>query len=108
MKRHKHLFSIDRMSKVLGVSRAGFYKYIHRPQSYRSQENARLGFLLKKVYVDNRHTYGCRRLMNALKDQGESIGKYRVRSLMKKYQIIVKYKKIYFPDLWWVLVCHRH
>ena len=93
MRRHSHLFSIDRMSHVLGVSRAGFYKYIRRPQSYRSQEDERLGCMIKKVHLDNLRAYGCRRLMDALKDQGESIGKSRVRRLMEKHNIIVKYKK---------------
>jgi putative transposase len=72
----------------LGVSRAGFYKYIRRPESYRSQEDARLGCILKKVHVDNHRAYGCRRLMDALQDQGESIGKSRVKRLMEKHNII--------------------
>jgi putative transposase len=67
MKQHKDLFSIDRMSKVLVVSRAGFYRYLNRPKSMRAQEDARLAFILKKIHKENRGVYGFRRLMDALR-----------------------------------------
>jgi len=93
MSRYKDLFSIDRMAKVLGVSRGGFYKYLKRPLSARAQEDVRLGCMIKRVNSENRQVYGYRRLRSALMDEGEAISKSRVIRLMKKYNIVVRYKK---------------
>lgn len=93
MKKHKDEFSIERMSKVLGVSRAGFYRYINRRPSERSVEDTRLAGLLKKVHEENRRVYGYRRLILSLKDRGELVGKGRVIRLMKAHQIVARYKK---------------
>jgi len=93
MKQHKDLFSIERMAKVPGVSRAGYYRYIDRPLSRRSCDDARLACLLKRAHEENRRVYGFRRLKASLKEQGEIIGKGRVIKLMKAHGIVARYKK---------------
>ena len=74
------------MSNVLGVSRVPLQ--IYSP----SREDGRLCSVLKKIHVDNHRAYECRRLTDALKDQGESIGRTRVTMLMKEHRIVVKIK----------------
>jgi putative transposase len=93
MKGHKHLFSVERMSHVLGVSKQGFYRFLHRAPSLREQENTRLVVALKKAHLASRRTYGHRRLYKELNEQGVDIGKKRVIRLMKSNNIVAKAKK---------------
>lgn len=48
MKNHKDEFSIEKMSKVLSVSRSGYYQFIQAMPSKCSVENERL---LEKIKV---------------------------------------------------------
>jgi hypothetical protein len=50
MKEHKYLFSVERMSQILGVSKQGFYRFLRRESSLREQENTRLVIELKKAH----------------------------------------------------------
>jgi hypothetical protein len=45
MKDHNHHFAVGRMSKVLGVSRSGYYAFSQSHSGKRAQENAYLGIL---------------------------------------------------------------
>jgi len=93
MKAHKHLFSVERMSKILGVSKQGFYKFLSRTPSLRERENIRVASSLKVVHLASRMTYGHKRLYHELKAQGYFINKKRVIRLMKTNNIAPKYKK---------------
>jgi len=93
MKAHKHRFSVERMSKILGVSKQGFYKFLRRTPSSRERENIRVASSLKTAHMASRRTYGHRRLYQELRAQGYSISKKRVIRLMKINNIIPKYKK---------------
>lgn len=92
MKKHRPFFSVERMSNVLGVSRAGFYRYLKHTPSKRQQEDSRLSCKLRQFHIISRASYGCRRLKDDFKEHGIKIGKGRVRRLMKENGIAVKYK----------------
>lgn len=81
------------MSKILGVSKQGFYKFLGRAPSLRERENIRVASSLKSVHLASRRTYGHRRLYQELKSQGYSINKKRVIRLMKINNITPQYKK---------------
>ena len=42
IKTYKNEFSIEKMAKVLGVSRSGYYEFMKRGKSARALENERL------------------------------------------------------------------
>ncbi len=42
MKNYRHEFPLERMAKVLGVSRSGYYRFLKANLSLRDQENERL------------------------------------------------------------------
>lgn len=95
MEKYMRIFSVERMSKVLGLSRGGCYKFLNRPVSKRQQENSRFACMLKEVHRDNHSSYGYRRLKDALKDRGKILGKNRIIRLMKENHIVAKYKKLF-------------
>ena len=73
--------SVSRQCALLAVARSSFY-YRSRPES-----GAELALLkrLDRIFTDN-PVYGSRRLQVALLRDGISVGRRRVRRLMRKFQ----------------------
>jgi putative transposase len=71
--------SISRQCALLGVARSSFY-YRPRPES---AEEFELLKRLDRIFTDH-PVYGSRRLQVALRREGISVGRRRVRRLMQK------------------------
>lgn len=93
MQGYEGKFSTERMSKMLGVSRSGYYRYAKRKPSQRLLEEERLIMKIKAIYEASRQTYGSPRIHAELKDQGETCSRQRVAKLMKKAGIMAKMTK---------------
>lgn len=70
--------------KTLEISRSGYYAWKKRPACDRKKENAILIETIKEIHFDSRGTYGVPRVRSKLKELGESCGKGRIGTLMKK------------------------
>jgi transposase InsO family protein len=84
MKEHSSEFSIEEMSKVLEVSRSGYYDSISRPNSNNAAANIDLLENIEDIFIEHRQTYGYRRVWSALLDRGYNAGKNRIARLMAK------------------------
>ena len=95
MKKHATGFTIEKMALVFGVSRAGYYKYISKKETYRSMRNKQLLDNIRAVYQQNRGVYGSPRIYRVLKNRGENCSRKIVARLMKvnKIQDFVKSEK---------------
>lgn len=82
MKKYSSEFSIEEMSKVLEVSRSGYYDSISRPVSNGASTNMKLLKNIESIFNDHRQTYGYRRVWAVLIDQGFQAGKNRVARIM--------------------------
>ena len=71
--------SVSRQCVLLGVARSGFY-YRPRPESAEELEVLKR---LDRIFTDH-PVYGSRRLQVALWREGVSVGRRRIRRLMKK------------------------
>lgn len=79
----------------MNVSRSGYYAFINRPESKRSQENKKLLENIKQIHADTRKIYGAPRITRALQEENKaSLG--RVARLMRtngiKSKTVRKYK----------------
>lgn len=79
---------------MLCVSRSGFYAWVHRPVSLRVQEDTRLLKLIRASYEASGGIYGSKRIVQDLREVGETCGKNRVAKIMKvnKIRAIQGYK----------------
>ena len=77
--------------RVLAVSRSGFYAARHRWQKPVAICPASVH--LQAAFASSGNTYGSRRLQTSLQKNGLKIGRYRVRSLMKKHAIKPVWKR---------------
>ena len=60
MSTNQATFPVAAMARVLGVSKAGFYAWLHRPPSAHAETNAALLKRIKTVHASSRQTYGAR------------------------------------------------
>ena len=75
------------MCRVLGVARAGFYQWLHRPLSARAIEDQRLLELIRDSYMASGRVYGSPRVFGDLREAGETCGKHRVARIMRRHKI---------------------
>jgi len=93
MQEHINEFKIERMSKTLKVSSSGYYAYVTRPPSKRSQVNQELSTTISEIYQSSRGTYGSPRIHAELKANGINCSRKRVAKLMKASGLMAKMKR---------------
>lgn len=81
------------MSRVVGVSRSGFYDWLKRSPSARAQEDARLKVAIKAAHRRSRETYGARRLQPELAAEGWVTGRDRIARLRREMKLRCKQKR---------------
>jgi transposase InsO family protein len=83
MAAHESQYSVQRMCRMLGVSRSGYYAWCKRPASQRAQANERLLVRIREEYQLSRQTYGSPRIHAALRKKGVTCSRKRVARLMR-------------------------
>jgi putative transposase len=82
MKAQEHRFPIATMSRVLEVSRSGFYAWSVRCPSRRACQDGELADRIKKIHEYSQGTYGAPRVHAELAASGMHVGRKRVARLM--------------------------
>jgi transposase InsO family protein len=77
----KEAIPVKQSCRVLDVSRSGFYGAQRRSAK---PVVCKASGHLKAAFMASHQSYGSRRLVTALANEGFQIGRYRVRSLMRK------------------------
>ena len=70
MNEHRREFAVTLMCRVLTVNRAGFYAWLHQPESQRHKEDQRLLGLIRNSYAGSHGAYGARRVFGDLREVG--------------------------------------
>jgi putative transposase len=76
-------YSIQLMSRTLGVSRSGFYAHHSRPPSARQVADDALADRIAAVHKASKETYGAPRIHAELAEDGINVGRKRIERLMK-------------------------
>jgi transposase InsO family protein len=76
------------MCSVLAVSRSGYYAWKMRGQSRRDKQDATLLSQIQDIYAKSRKVYGAPRIHEALKSEGQHLGRKRVARLMRVHGIV--------------------
>lgn len=93
MKQWRFHFPVQVMSRVLGVSRSGFYAWLGRKPSRRTQEDERLKVAIKAAHKRTRETYSARSLQPELAKDGFIAGRDRITRLRRELGIRCKQKR---------------
>ena len=87
-------WSIKWMCKVLNISRAAYYKWLHREQTAEEMENERIAQLILEYDEKYKHTLGYRRMrmyINAFNHKNYS--RRRIQRIMKKLGVKAQIRK---------------
>ena len=87
---HQQAWPVSVLCDVLGVGRSGFYDYQRRQAAPPvGPEEVALLERLKALSEKTHHSYGSRRLVKQLQDEGYDVGRFKVRRLMKQAGVSV-------------------
>ena len=82
------------LCRVMKVSTSAYYAWNKGPEfSAKAKENEKLNAKIRGIFDDHKQTYGSRRIVNELKNQGIRVGRYKVRKLMAQMDLHVRYPK---------------
>jgi putative transposase len=81
-KKSQHPVSL--LCSVLGVSRAGYYAWKHRPASPRAVRDAELSEQIGAIHGESEGTYGWPRIHAELRHRGVRVSRKRVARLMRE------------------------
>lgn len=93
MDQHRSWHGVQRMCRVIGASRSGYYQWRRQPQSKRHKDNEKILVEIKESHKNSRRAYGSPRITEDLQANGTRCGKNRIARLMKIHGIVGKAKK---------------
>ena len=82
---HKKAVTVERLCRVLGVSRSGYYGFRQRAQF--APKVCLVSTQLKAQFAASGRVYGSRRLGAVLRAQGLRVGRHRVRRLRREHRL---------------------
>ncbi|MFQ3852387.1 IS3 family transposase [Staphylococcus sp. 2S1] len=98
----KYKYPILKLCEILGVSRSGYYKWLHRTVSKLEQENLDLMDTIQTIYDKYKGIYGYRRIYIYIRLKlGKTVNHKRIYRLMNKMNLkatIRKKKKRYIKS----------
>jgi putative transposase len=93
---HNHRgFGVEKMCRVLGVSRSGYYSNRRRGESKRALEDGRLKVDIAAIYKRHKGRVGSPSIREWLRRQGDFVGIHRVAGLMRGLGLQAKGKRKY-------------
>ena len=81
--KHRGIWPVRLICEALGVSRSGFYEWLTRGPSQRSQRDEALTQEVRKSFLDSGRTYGARRVWRDVLEAGLSCGLHAIERLMQ-------------------------
>ena len=88
-------YRIEKMCKMLEVSRSGYHKYVKRKMSSRRRENMMLLERIKTIHEKRRGCYGSRRIQAELRALGITCNRKRISRIMRENGIQAKQRQRY-------------
>jgi putative transposase len=93
MDQHRSTHGVQKMCRVIGASKSGYYRWKKQPQSKRQKENEKILMEIRESHKNSRRAYGSPRITNELRSMGTQCGENRVARIMKVHGIVGKAAK---------------
>ena len=84
MAKHSGSYGVEKMARVLSVSRSGYYAWIDRPESVRRCQKVELTEQIREIQRQMHHRYGTLRVTRELARRGGSVGHNRVARILRE------------------------
>lgn len=86
---------MEKLCRVLGVSRTGYYAWRKQPVSARAKRDEEILAQIRLIYAENKRRYGSPRVYETLKEEGCCVGRKRVERLMREGGLIARAARKY-------------
>jgi transposase InsO family protein len=83
MKQHELKYPVEMMSKILDVSKSGYYNWLKSGPSDRWLENRKIIELIQDIFEKSHQSYGSPRMAVELKKRGYKVSRPRTARMMK-------------------------
>lgn len=93
MKQHKLKYPVELMSKVLEVSKSGYYSQLRSGPSNRCLETRKVIDLIEKIFEESHQSYGSPRMKVELEKRGHKVSRPRTARIMKALGIEARRKR---------------
>ena len=81
------------MCRTLALKRSAYYEWCSKGAKIIGPEELVLRRRMKALFAESRQSLGSRMMMNNLRNEGFSVGRFRIRNLMKTLGLVVKSKR---------------
>ncbi|GAB3971219.1 hypothetical protein GCM10029978_045990 [Actinoallomurus acanthiterrae] len=87
---HAERFGVQRLCRVLGASRSGYYRWIVGAPARAARQAAEAALVaeIRGIHDEHKHAYGARRVHAELRASGRPVNRKRVARLMGEHQIV--------------------
>jgi len=93
MDQHRSSHGVQKMCRVIGASRSGYYRWKRQPQGKRQKENEKILMEIRESHKNSRGAYGSPRITEDLQANGTKCSENRAARLMKNHGIVAKTAK---------------
>lgn len=93
----RSFFTIDLICSVLEIQKSSFYAWQRKETYVLKEAKDKKAVEVKSVFEVHRKRYGARRIVADLQEKGHKIGRFQVRSLMKKQDLVAIQPKSFVP-----------
>ncbi|TPQ26990.1 hypothetical protein C2U68_09915 [Methylomonas koyamae] len=74
------------------VSTSAYYAWLKAPQDNDNQrQDQKLAEKVRQLFIDNKQSFGSRRLADRLQKQGFAVGRFKTRRIMRDLKLTVRY-----------------
>lgn len=84
MKQNAGVYPVEKMCKVLKISRSSYYAWCKNPDSARELENRRVSKVVRKAFEDSHGIYGSPRVTMELRKLGHMVSRPFVARIMRR------------------------
>ncbi|MDD5266656.1 MAG: IS3 family transposase [Methylococcales bacterium] len=94
MREQQMTYPVAVLCRVMQVSTSAYYAWAKQPETTETtKKNEKLETKIRQIFDEFKQTYGSRRLVGELHKAGFKVGRYKVRTLMKKLGLKPRYPK---------------
>lgn len=81
--KHRGIWPVGMTCDALDASRSGFYAWLRRAPSQRTQDDEQIGAQVRQSFIASDRTYGARRVWRDVLEAGSGCGLHRIERLMR-------------------------
>ena len=83
---NRALYSVAKMCRAFQIEQCVYYQWLRQEKRRNNRRNAerKLAEQVRKVFVENKEVYGCRKLRVALNEIGLDLSEWKVRRIMRE------------------------